>query len=273
MKYGIALLLWAAGMDDSMLPRLENLKKIGFDGVEVPILDLEADHWASWGRRLRDMGLECTAGTAHGPEADPLSPNPEVQARALANMKRALDCSEAVGATVLTGPFHSALGVFTGEGPTQEEWDRSVQYMRQVADYAAPKGIMIGVEFLNWFECYLLNTAADDARYIRDVDRPNCKIHYDTFHAHIEERNIARSILDNAKEIGYWHIAENDRGHREPAPSNGTLPSSPSTRSATTAGSPSRLSVSPCPRSLPQRRSGGACSKVKSSSPATVSRS
>ncbi len=40
MKYGMNLFLWTDDMHDGMMPILENLREIGFDGVEVPLLTL-----------------------------------------------------------------------------------------------------------------------------------------------------------------------------------------------------------------------------------------
>ena len=37
MKFGMNLLLWSGELNDGMAPVLEQLKKIGYDGVEVPI--------------------------------------------------------------------------------------------------------------------------------------------------------------------------------------------------------------------------------------------
>ena len=35
MKFGMNLLLWTGQLNDDLLPVLENLKKMGYDGVEV----------------------------------------------------------------------------------------------------------------------------------------------------------------------------------------------------------------------------------------------
>ena len=40
MKLGINLYLWTDHMHDGLLPVLESLKRIGYDGVEVPVFDL-----------------------------------------------------------------------------------------------------------------------------------------------------------------------------------------------------------------------------------------
>ena len=94
----------------------------------------------------------------------------------------------------MVGPFHSALGYFSGAGPTTDEWKRAVESMRQVAEHAEKCKVMLGVEYLNRFECYLLNTAADGARFCREVNHPRCKMMYDTFHSHIEEKNTPAAI-------------------------------------------------------------------------------
>jgi D-psicose/D-tagatose/L-ribulose 3-epimerase len=210
MKFGMNLLLWTGELNDNIMPVLETLKQMGYDGVELPLFNTDLDY-AAWGRRLDDLGLERTAVTVRGEEDNPISPDAAVRARGVANTKKALDCCRAAGATALVGPFHSALGFFTGTGPTEDEWKWGVESMRQVAEHAGQVGVTLGVECLNRFECYLLNTHADSARFVREVDHPNCRAMYDTFHAHIEEKNIPQAIRDCADVLCHVHISENDR--------------------------------------------------------------
>jgi D-psicose/D-tagatose/L-ribulose 3-epimerase len=134
-----------------------------------------------------------------------------VRALGIENTKRAIDCCHAARATALVGPYHSALGFFTGKGPTADEWKWGVDSMRPVAEYAGQAGVMLGLETLNRFECYLLNTHADSTRFVREVDHPNCRAMYDTFHAHIEEKSIPAAIRAVAPVLCHVHISENDR--------------------------------------------------------------
>ena len=210
MKFGMNLLLWTGEMNESLLPVLESLKKMGYDGVELPLFNYDLDY-AQWGRRLDDLGLQRTAVTVRGGDDNPISPDAAVRARGVANTKRALDCSAAAGATHLVGPFHSALGVFSGKGPTQDEWKWAIDGMRQVAEHAGKVGVVLGLECLNRFECYLLNTHADSTRFVKEVGHPNCRAMYDTFHAHIEEKNIPAAIRACADVLCHVHISENDR--------------------------------------------------------------
>jgi D-psicose/D-tagatose/L-ribulose 3-epimerase len=142
---------------------------------------------------------------------NPISPDAKVRAAGIEQSRRTLDCCQAVGAETLVGPYHSALGLFTGAGPTQDEWHWGVECMRQVAEHAGTVGVMLAVEYLNRFETYLLNTAADTARFVAEVNHPACRMMYDTFHANIEEKNMAAAIQSAAPYLVHVHISENDR--------------------------------------------------------------
>lgn len=220
MKLGINLFLWADRMDDGLLPVLELVKRIGYDGVELPIFDLDEAQWQRWGQRLDDVGLERTANTVIAPEHNPLSPDPSVREAAYRHMRSVIDCCAAVGAPLLCGPHQVALGVFTGRGPTQAEWDRSVEHLRRVADYAAQAGVTLAEEVVNRFELYHVNTLDEGIRLVDEIHHPNCRLHFDTFHAHIEERDPADAIRRAGGRIAHVHISENDRG----VPGTGSIP-------------------------------------------------
>ncbi|HYV35367.1 MAG TPA: sugar phosphate isomerase/epimerase, partial [Gemmataceae bacterium] len=44
------------------------------------------------------------------------------------------------------------------------------------------------------------------------VNHPSFRMMYDTFHAHIEEKDPAKAIVAAADSIAHVHISENDRG-------------------------------------------------------------
>ena len=211
MKYGMNLLLWTGHLDESILPVLERLKAMGYDGVEAPMFQLDEKFYAGWGKRLDDLGLKRTAVTVAGEANNPISGDAAVRAAGVASNNRAIDCCQALGAETLCGPFHSALGVFSGAGPTKDEWKRGVESLRQNAEHAAGTGVTIAVEALNRFECYFLNCAADAARFVAEVNHPSCRMMYDTFHSNIEEKNIGEAVRTAAPYMVHVHISENDR--------------------------------------------------------------
>jgi D-psicose/D-tagatose/L-ribulose 3-epimerase len=210
MKYGMNLLLWSGELNDGMLPILEKLKVMGFDGVEIPIFNLDLDY-ASWGKRLDDLGLRRTAVTVRTNDDNPISPDAAVRQKGVDLNKKTLDCCAAAGAETIVGPFHSALGHFTGAGRTENEWNWGLDSMRATAEYAAQVGVMLGVEPLNRFEVYFLNSQADAAEFCRQVNHPHCRMMYDTFHSNIEEKNIAKAFDAIKDMVCHIHISENDR--------------------------------------------------------------
>jgi D-psicose/D-tagatose/L-ribulose 3-epimerase len=212
MKFGINLYLWSDDMYDGLLPVLERLKQIGYDGVEVPIFDLDQAKWALWARRLDDLGLQRTANTVIAAEHNPLSPDPAVREAAYQHMRQVIDCCAIAGSSLLCGPHQVALGVFTGRGATDEERQRCVEHLRRVAEYAAGAGVVLAEEVVNRFELYHLNTLDEAIACIDEVDHPSCRIHLDTFHAHIEEKDPAAAIRRAGSRIAHVHISENDRG-------------------------------------------------------------
>lgn len=212
MRFGMNLLMWTDTLNDACLPLLDEVKEIGFDIVELPVFDLDNDaNYRKWAKRMDELGLGRTATAIRGPEENPISADPAVRRKGIEANKRNLDCCALLGAEIMAGPFHSALGLFSGRGPTEDEWKWGVDAMREVAEHAEKVGVTLGVEYLNRFECYFLNTAADGARFCRDVNHPRCKMMFDTFHSHIEEKSIPEAIRALKDHLVHVHISENDR--------------------------------------------------------------
>jgi D-psicose/D-tagatose/L-ribulose 3-epimerase len=213
MKTGMNLLLWTTEVKPEHDPILEKLKEIGFDSVEVPIFEIaDIKPYERLGKKLKELGLGATAVTVMGPGTNPISPDPAIRKAAVAYLDRVLEVGAAFGCEVLAGPTHSAIGVFSGEGPTPDEFKYGVETLRQGAEKAEKFRIKIAVEYLNRFENYFLTTAADTVKFVRAVDHPNLKMMYDSFHSHIEEKDQRAAIASCAAETIHFHVSENDRG-------------------------------------------------------------
>ena len=112
----------------------------------------------------------------------------------------------------MCGPLYAALGVMTGRARTQEEWQWAADGLAAAARRGQQLGVTLCIEPLNRFETYFLNTLNDAAALVRAVGEPNLRIHFDSFHANIEECNVSESLHAVGKELGHVHISENDRG-------------------------------------------------------------
>ncbi len=211
MKFGINLLLWTDTLSDDKFPILDLVKKIGYDVVELPMFDKDVANAAKWGKKLDEMGFLRSATCAFGPNESMISADPKIHRAGIDANKKILDCAAAAGCSILVGDNYSALGEFTGAGPTADEWKRCVDGEREVAEHAQKVGVKIGVEILNRFEEYFLNTTVDGARFVKEVNVPGCGLMFDTFHAHIEEKNIPAAIRATKGLLQHVHISENDR--------------------------------------------------------------
>ncbi len=211
MIYGMNLLLWTTRVDDSHLPILESLAAMGYGLVEVPVFDTaDPGAYARLGRSIRDMGLQPSAVSALNADQNIASADKRLRARGEADVMRMMECAAAMGAPFLSGPMHSAIGVFSGQGPSADELRRSAESLAHISAYGATLDVRLCIEPLNRFECYLINDLADAAGFVAEVGS-NATVLYDTFHAHIEEKDVAAAIRAHGASIGLVHVSENDR--------------------------------------------------------------
>lgn len=212
MKLGMNLLLWTGAVTAEHFPLLARLKAAGFDGVELPVFGGTPADYKPVRSELDRLGLKCTTVTILTDETNAISPDAAVRRRAAEWLKTVVDINHVLGAETVCGPYHSAIGTFSGTGPTGDEKKRSADVLREVAEHAKQANLMMAVEYLNRFECYLVNTAAQVVELVKLVGHPNLRAMYDSFHAHIEEKDPAAAIRTVAPVLAHVHISENDRG-------------------------------------------------------------
>ena len=75
MKYGMNLLLWTTNVEPSHDPIFDMLKECGYDGVEVPIFQMEEASFQRLAKRLDSVKLDRTTVCCVGAEANPISPD------------------------------------------------------------------------------------------------------------------------------------------------------------------------------------------------------
>lgn len=212
MRTSMNLLLWTTHVTPEHFPLLKKIRDTGFDGVEIPVFEGDETHYRGIGKELKSLGLGCTAVTVCSPDNNPISPDASVRKKGLEHIKWALTNVAAMGGEMLCGPYHSALGHFSGTGPTADEKKWAVEVLRQAAEHAQQLGLKMAIEYLNRFECYFLTTAADTKAFVKAVNHPSFKMMYDTFHANIEEKDITKAINGCLDCTIHVHISENDRG-------------------------------------------------------------
>jgi D-psicose/D-tagatose/L-ribulose 3-epimerase len=211
-KIGFNVLAWSAGMDESLFPIAERLKKIGYDGVELFIGDAPAVNFKAFGDFTKNIGLETTAVMVLSKDENIISEDKKIRENGLSRIKSAIDRCNDLNASVLCGPFHSAFATFDNHEPFEIEYERSAEILHQAGDYAQQAGVLLTPEAINRFECYLCNTMAQLTYLLQKVNHPNVRAMYDTHHANMEEKGIAASIEAISPYLRHFHISENDRG-------------------------------------------------------------
>lgn len=212
MRIGVDLMLWTGCYTRKETRLIDKVAKLGFDGVEFPIfapgeVDVKATR-----RALEGHGLGSTACTVIV-AGSLISPSPRDRKKALDHLRAVLDVSKEVGIECVAGPLYSPVGHLVGRGRNKDEWKYAVEGLRKVADTAEILDIKVGIEPLNRFETYFLNICEDALALCKEVSSPNVGVHYDTFHANIEEKDpVAALEKVGRKWLFHVHTCENDRG-------------------------------------------------------------
>ncbi|MBM3724900.1 MAG: sugar phosphate isomerase/epimerase [Acidobacteria bacterium] len=212
MRFGVNTFIWTANFDASNLPLLPQVKAGGFDGVEVPLFRPAEFAAADIRRGLEQHDLGVTICSVLTGGLSIISEDSDVRARSLAHMKDCVAAAAEVGASLIAGPLYSPVGYLPGRRRTADEWKWCVDCYQQLGPILASHGVSVAIEPLNRFETYFLNTAADAVRLCDEIAHPNVGILFDTFHANIEEKNIAQGYRTVARHLKHVHTCENDRG-------------------------------------------------------------
>ena len=219
-KIGFDVLAWTAGTSEELLPIMDRLKDIGYDGVEFFIGSPEVAAYKKLGSHAQNIGLEVTGVFVVNKEENPIDPSAIVRAQALDRIQWAIDRSHDLNAKILCGPFHSAFATFAQHAPTEQEYDWSAEVLHKAGRYAAQENVVLTIEALNRFECYLCNTMEQLSHLVEKADHPNVRAMFDTHHANIEEKKLSDALDTIAPHLAHVHISENDRG----TPGQGHVP-------------------------------------------------
>lgn len=212
MKIGINTLLWTAGFGPGHFGLLRDIRRWGFDGVEIARFDFEGFPVAEVRRAVVDAGLECTFCSALTGSQSLISEDASIRAQARTFLLRGIEVAAELGSPVFLGPFVAPVGQLLGRRRTTGEWKRAVEELTSLTPALDAHGVSLAIEPLNRFETFFLNTAADAARLCDEVNHPRVGVLLDTFHSNIEEKTIAAAVQSLGHRIHHVHTCENDRG-------------------------------------------------------------
>ncbi|MBM3842700.1 MAG: sugar phosphate isomerase/epimerase [Verrucomicrobia bacterium] len=214
MRFGINSFLFTSPFTTESSALFRQFRRWGFDTVEIPIEDPSHLDPAKVRAAADKAGIAIGSVCAcMGPGRD-FRGTPEEQATAMTYCKALIDQAVVLGCPSLIGPVYSVVGKADAVEPAQQklEWALVVKNLKELAAYARAKGVTICIEPLNRFETDFLNTCDQGLRLVRAVKSPAVKLHLDTFHMNIEEKDQAAAIRKAGKLLGHFHACGSDRG-------------------------------------------------------------
>jgi len=214
MRLGINTFLFTSPFTNESTALFKTFKKWGFESVEIPVEDTSHIDPAHVKAELDKHGLVCGSVCAcMGPDRD-LRGTPEAQKTGLDYMMKLLDQMVVLDCPSMIGPVYSSVGRADAVPPAEykQQWKAVVTNLRTLCDDAESKGRQVCMEPLNRFETDFINTCDQALQMIKDVGSPALKLHLDTFHMNIEEKNQAKAIRKAGKLLSHFHACGSDRG-------------------------------------------------------------
>ncbi|MDR0526394.1 MAG: sugar phosphate isomerase/epimerase [Spirochaetaceae bacterium] len=226
MKYGIFVAYWQKEWSADYMKYIDKAAELGFDILEIQCSAFyerytkDSDIIA-----LRDYaaekGIILTAGYGPGKNQNLSSADENIVKNAKVFFRTTLEKLKLMNIKLMCGGLYSYWPVDYSEPIDKPgDWARSVKNVSEIAKIAGDCDVTLGMEVLNRFEGYLLNTCAEAIKFTNEVNHPKVKIMLDTFHANIEEDSIAGAIRLAGSRLGHLHLGEGNRK----VPGKGSLP-------------------------------------------------
>jgi D-psicose/D-tagatose/L-ribulose 3-epimerase len=214
MRFGINTFLFTSPFTNESTKLFPMFKKWGFETIEIPVEDPSHIDPAHVKAELDKHGLLCGSVCAcMGPDRD-LRGDETAQNTGLDYMTKLIDQMVVLDCPSLIGPVYSAVGRADAvpEKEYKQQWKTVVKHLKTLCKHAQKNGRQVCMEPLNRFETDFINTADQALKMVAEVNSPALKIHLDTFHMNIEEKDQAKAIRKVGKLLGHFHACGSDRG-------------------------------------------------------------
>jgi protein FrlC len=196
-----------------VIPRLA---AIGYDGIEIVAASPHAyPAYLDDGRRksLRALldrhGLTVSGMLAvpgGGPGNNVASPLPEERTRAVRHTCEVLElCSQLGGETLV---FVAGWRIYGVE--EERAWSWTCECLREIGRAAEAFGITVAIEPTP-ADSNIVESGGDALRLMREVDLPNVKVMFDTFHVLYRNEVLSDYVEELRQHLRYVHVAERGR--------------------------------------------------------------
>lgn len=213
MQIGIHAYAWCSEWSNDTLDIIDVAKKQDLDFLEIPLMRLDKFDAKAVLERKKKVGIDLvTSNVILDPATDITSDDPQARKNGTEYLKKCVDATAAIESDSFSGVIYSQYLKEAVRPPTEDTWKFSADALFDVATYAKGKGITLGLEPVTRYESYLLNTCEQALRLIDMIGLDNVKVHPDTYHMNVEEKDFYHATKSLKGKIMHYHLCENDRG-------------------------------------------------------------
>jgi len=220
VRYAIST--WIYG-DEPLRDTFARLARFGYHGIEL--VGEPSRYSVPEVRTLcSEFGIEVTSVLGWCiwgiPGRDAASPDKAEREAALRYSQGCIDLASELGAPVFVVlPAPAGRTAPTGAPKSEEkwlagyqaEWNFAVESVQKLSEYAAQRGVVLGLEPINRYETFLVTNLDQALQFLSEVDSEHLKLHLDTFHMNIEEPDLADAIRRAGNDLVNMHVSDSNR--------------------------------------------------------------
>jgi len=212
LQYAVHAYAWTTSWSNATLDLIDHARELGFDYIEIPLMEIDLVDPAAIRERAETVGIGLCTSTACSEETDPTGEDEATRQRGIEYLRRCVRATADMGATVFTGVTYSAIGRRIKGFPGEVYWERAATGLREAARLGQDLGVTVGIEPINRYESFLINTCAQALQLRERVNEPNVAVHLDAYHMNIEESDFYSPTRKAAPFLCHYHLSESHRG-------------------------------------------------------------
>lgn len=188
------------------------LRKLGYHGAELMILDPDLVNRSRLERLSREYGIEipvlCTGEVYGQGQLSFMDPDQSIRTEAILRTKKIVDFASAFGAQVNIGRLR---GRFLPNIPRETSLGWMYTAFEEVTDYAQERDVTMILEPVAHVACNNINTTQDAIHVVKKVGRDNFRLMVDMFTMNLEDKSMEQSFSDAKPYLTHIHLCDSNR--------------------------------------------------------------
>lgn len=204
--------VWSTDPEPENVARvLGEVAETGFECLAIPLRNLPRLQPAALARAFQNAGVAALGTTGFPAGADISSADADMRQRGEEHLRNVVAVARDIGVEQINGVFYGPLG-HAGQPVGADARRRSADVIGRIAELAASSGIRMCAELVNRYETAILNSVDQALDYLEMVGHPNVRLHLDTYHMAIEERDPIAAAKAALPVLGYFELDQSHRG-------------------------------------------------------------